>query len=332
MKSSKKRSPHSAKPSRSAANKRIQRKKNMSATRPLAQMQTLLGNRATSQLIQQSETAPHIQRALKLSSTNNSAEGKQQEINIILRYIERAAGLPPNALSWTPAEPIVQLNGMMEEAKEEVESTIRELLLDGEITAFVKIGSDTGGVGDMKNVAIGSFPSDSWAQGEEENRTQIVNLDHLVAFEQGVPGMGAALAMHEIFENYMAHKQFVKQKRPYDPAHAEALQLEGAVAAKLTDAGKRLSENIEPVGDPRMNQQDGAHFNGQPHIAMDCLVRFENKDLLFTQLIGPGQDSYKFINIRLENKPEEGMVAEEHVEHVEDVKTVKEKDGKCVIF
>jgi hypothetical protein len=269
-----------------------------------------------------------LQRALKIASTNTDRQGKIEEVAIILRFIEQSADLPPGTLQWTPEKPVVAANGEIPPIDQQPQDTIRALLADQKTTAHVTVGRDAGGKGVMKGVSIGGFPSETWARGGEEDRSQVINLDHLLAFQEGAPGMGAALAMHEIFENYMAHQQYAGAAKPYDPSHEQALALEGKIAAKLTKAGRRLSHNADVVGDI-VHKQGDDHFGGQKYMAVPSKVEFEFQDLYFTHLIGPGQDSFKFVDIRLVDKKQP---AGKPIESIPDISGRQKRDGGCTLF
>jgi len=72
-------------------------------------------------------------------------------------------------------------------------------------------------------------------------RWQDLNVTDALLVEAGVRGMGVAIAIHEIWENFCAWSSpdgFGK----YGPAHAAALEVEGAVAAELRgEEGSRVA-------------------------------------------------------------------------------------------
>jgi len=63
--------------------------------------------------------------------------------------------------------------------------------------------------------------------------TQTLNVRTVQCIEQGAPGIGLAVAIHEIWENYQAW-QADGRRGKYGPAHASAVELEGAVGFQLT--------------------------------------------------------------------------------------------------
>jgi len=70
---------------------------------------------------------------------------------------------------------------------------------------------------------------------------QKLNVPDVLGIEEGAPGMGTAIAIHEIWENYAARNND-DELRQYGPAHAAALEVEGVIAAQLTDRqGSRVA-------------------------------------------------------------------------------------------
>lgn len=62
---------------------------------------------------------------------------------------------------------------------------------------------------------------------------QKLNVPDVIGIEEGAPGMGTAIAIHEIWENY-ASRNDNDERGQYGPAHAAALAVEGVIAGQLT--------------------------------------------------------------------------------------------------
>ncbi len=62
---------------------------------------------------------------------------------------------------------------------------------------------------------------------------QTLNAVNAMGIEQGAPGLGVAVAIHEIWENYISRDSGNKRGK-YGPAHKAALAAERAVATELT--------------------------------------------------------------------------------------------------
>jgi len=70
---------------------------------------------------------------------------------------------------------------------------------------------------------------------------QKLNVPDVIGVEEGAPGMGTAIAIHEIWENYAARNND-NELGQYGPAHAAALAVEGVIAAELTgNQGSRVA-------------------------------------------------------------------------------------------
>jgi hypothetical protein len=65
------------------------------------------------------------------------------------------------------------------------------------------------------------------------NEWQLLNAVNAIHINAGAPGMGVAIAIHEIWENYASRDESGKRGR-YGPAHARALGVERDVASELT--------------------------------------------------------------------------------------------------
>jgi hypothetical protein len=61
---------------------------------------------------------------------------------------------------------------------------------------------------------------------------QLVNVVNAVRISAGVPGLGAVIAFHEIWENY-ASRGDGNKRGPYGPAHVKALAVERDIATEL---------------------------------------------------------------------------------------------------
>jgi hypothetical protein len=81
--------------------------------------------------------------------------------------------------------------------------------------------------------------------------TQTLNVRTVRCIEQGAPGIGLAVAIHEIWENYQAW-QASGGRGKYGPAHASAVELEGVVGFQLTGRpGARVAAvDIGEIGRP----------------------------------------------------------------------------------
>lgn len=62
---------------------------------------------------------------------------------------------------------------------------------------------------------------------------QLLNVVNAIHIDRGAPGMGVAIAVHEIWENYISRDESGK-RGPYGPAHERALAVERDVASELT--------------------------------------------------------------------------------------------------
>jgi hypothetical protein len=70
---------------------------------------------------------------------------------------------------------------------------------------------------------------------------QKLNVVDALGIEAGAAGMGTAIAIHEIWENYAAQNNDGTMGQ-YGPAHAAALEVESVVASELTErAGRRVA-------------------------------------------------------------------------------------------
>ncbi|HEV8221792.1 MAG TPA: hypothetical protein VGQ05_16090 [Streptosporangiaceae bacterium] len=70
---------------------------------------------------------------------------------------------------------------------------------------------------------------------------QNLNAVNAIRINVGAPGMGVAIAFHEIWENYATRSEHNEQGR-YGPAHASALAVERDIATELTgQAGGRVA-------------------------------------------------------------------------------------------
>jgi hypothetical protein len=70
---------------------------------------------------------------------------------------------------------------------------------------------------------------------------QNLNVANALRINTGAPGMGVAIAFHEIWENYAGRDEHNEQ-RDYGPAHESALAVERAIATELTgEEGGRVA-------------------------------------------------------------------------------------------
>jgi len=82
-------------------------------------------------------------------------------------------------------------------------------------------------------------------------QTQTLNVRTVRCIEQGAPGIGLAVAIHEIWENYRAWQFSGRGK--YGPAHASAVELEGVVGLELL-AARSISGNSRPISGSAANR------------------------------------------------------------------------------
>jgi|GEM_PF-3725810 len=91
-------------------------------------------------------------------------------------------------------------------------------------------------------VMVGAFPQPGDLR---VTRVQQIDIDDVLAIEAGAPGSGAALAAHEIEENFRAHGVVaVAGVDRFRRAHEGATELENRVAAELVGPGRRVAEVI----------------------------------------------------------------------------------------
>ena len=81
---------------------------------------------------------------------------------------------------------------------------------------------------------------------------QSLNVTDALLINAGAPGMGVAIAIHEIWENFYAWSNGPSfgQMGKYGPAHAAALKVEGEIAQELTgEEGSRVASVTVGDGD-----------------------------------------------------------------------------------
>lgn len=81
---------------------------------------------------------------------------------------------------------------------------------------------------------------------------QALNAVNALRVNEGAPGMGVAIAFHEIWENYVSRNDRNERGR-YGPAHASALAVERDIATELTG---REGGRVAAV--PRVRKAEGA--------------------------------------------------------------------------
>lgn len=70
---------------------------------------------------------------------------------------------------------------------------------------------------------------------------QLLNAVNAIRVNAGAPGMGVAIAFHEVWENYISRDE-LNRRGSYGPAHERALAVERDIAAELTaEAGGRVA-------------------------------------------------------------------------------------------
>lgn len=84
----------------------------------------------------------------------------------------------------------------------------------------------------VRNSQVNVVYSDKFDFGNF-NEWQLLNVVNAIHVNAGAPGMGVAIAIHEIWENYISRDKSGK-RGPYGPAHARALAVERDVASELT--------------------------------------------------------------------------------------------------
>jgi hypothetical protein len=99
-------------------------------------------------------------------------------------------------------------------------------------------------------IEIGAYPT-----GAGTGRTQLIDMDDILAVEAGAPGNGTAMLMHEIVENYTGHAGAPHGGMgPFRPAHAAGVAAESEVASELVQPGARVADATAPTGTPHVTQ------------------------------------------------------------------------------
>ena len=110
-------------------------------------------------------------------------------------------------------------------------------------------------------VAVGAFPDPTDMTGSRE---QLIDLDDVEAVEAGAPGNGIAKLAHEIQENYAAHAAApAAGVDRFEPAHAEGMAAESAVAQDLVGPGNRVASRTSAgatAGESFRNQDFETYF------------------------------------------------------------------------
>ncbi len=188
----------------------------------LLRLQRDAGNAAVSAAL----GAPTVQRRLELS-------GSPADASTVLTLLQKASGLELRRDS----KAMVTMTGKVRTpASKTLQTHLMLIVSDPAQTAKVALtrsGDDT---------FIGSWPD------EEDDRTQVVRVDHILALEQGVRGAGHAALIHELMENYEAQAVPTDEwDDAFDRAHKTAGQAEDATLAELqagageTPSGGRLN-------------------------------------------------------------------------------------------
>ena len=103
----------------------------------------------------------------------------------------------------------------------------------------------------------------SWAPSREKenDRTQLVRIDHILGLEQGVGGAGVATLAHELLENYEAQAVPADELgRRLRRAARDGPDAENTILAELQDAA-----GDRPLGRPVQHLSAGRARPGQPH-------------------------------------------------------------------
>ena len=188
----------------------------------LLQLQRDAGNAAVSAALR----VPTVQRRLNLS-------GSPTDVATVLKMLQTASGLELRR----DRKAMVTMTGTVRKpASKTLQTHLMLIVGDPAQTAKVALTRSD------DDIFIGSFPE------KEDDRTQVVRVDHILALEQGVRGAGQAALIHELMENYEAQAVPTDEwDDAFERAHKTAGQAEDATLAELqvaageTPSGGRLN-------------------------------------------------------------------------------------------
>jgi hypothetical protein len=238
------------------------------------------------------DPAGPLQRQLTVTAAKD-----QQDVETFLDLLRSATKLP---LDWNPKTGAVTLAQAAEEpARGGLAGYLRRIVRDEKHTARVVVGRG------LRDVAIGDFPLNTWDKNNEpDDRAQQINLDNIEAIERGVKGIGVAMGIHEVYENYVAQQHGDRPAREAKAiGHQAGVELESIAADELAGAGKRLSEEIDIVGAPAILSKgrpgfDATLFDGRQYLVYPSRIRYEKKWILFDQYEQQSSGQWKLANVR----------------------------------
>lgn len=250
------------------------------------------------------DPAGPLQRQLTVTAAKDP-----KDVETFLDLLRSATKLP---LDWNPKTGVVTLGQEAEEpARGGLAGYLRRIVGDEQHTARVVVGRG------LRGVAIGDFPLNTWDKHREpDDRAQQINLDTIEAIERGVKGIGVAMGMHEVYENYVAQQHSDRSAREAKAiGHQAGVELESIAADELAGAGKRLSEEIDIVGAPAILSKgrpgfDATLFDGRQYLVYPSRIRYEKKWILFDQYEQQSSGQWKIANVR-SAPPQESAGSEE---------------------
>jgi hypothetical protein len=155
---------------------------------------------------------PTIQRRLQL-------RGAPTDVGAVMKLLQKASGLELRRDS----KAMVTMTGTVRTPASKTLQT-HLMLIVGDQAQTAKVSLTRTG----EDIFIGSWPD------EEDDRTQVVRVDHILALEQGVRGAGHAALIHELMENYEAQAVPADEwDDGFEGAHKTAGQAEDATLAEL---------------------------------------------------------------------------------------------------
>lgn len=195
----------------------------------------LLAHELTHVVQQQGANPTGIQRKLLIDGKRTS------DIKALLDMLEPASGF---TLKHDPKTKEVSIIASRLKPPSFVLASRLETIIDDQNQdAELEVGRLQPGVG------FGKFPLSG-------PLIQTIDVDDLTRLEAGAPGSGIALLIHELVENYYAHKSTLRdfhREVVFAESHKEALEAERLVAGELVGAGGRVADMNAPIpsGDTR---------------------------------------------------------------------------------
>lgn len=171
--------------------------------------------------------AAAVQRELVMTGT-------AADVDALLDILGSYAGM---VLVRDPATNRVTATGSLPVVSPVTEQVLTSIIDDTAQNAEVHVGTDA------PTVLVGLFPTPDDLTG---SRVQTLDLDDIEALEADTPGVGAAAALHEIEENYVAHGAVpVAGRSRFPDSHEIATEVESDVMEEVVGPGRRGGEAVQ---------------------------------------------------------------------------------------